>query len=283
MNRTPTAAFFAALVVVSVATVVSVPVGAVSGTDCKLVRHDAFMTETAVEEVNQTGTAASAISNTRAIVTDDTGFIRLHAENPNGYCVKYTVLIHREIVTPAELGEVDSVTGEDTTAQWTAVQNLSTGTLHTEVVFTVSAASNTTFAPNDVRVMSLAWSGKADSTADRVLGDLFGDEKLEQKRYTIDAPNNSSMVTVDLARDGRSIDDWQATYSLNGASHPVSQDPDDAVYYTENGDTVTFHFNDKRATVQFHADPGWFAKASHSWGSWTDGYDRLFKGINLPV
>jgi len=54
---------------------------------CTMVRHTELRTSSAVEAVNETGEAVSRVSNTEVRIRDTTGFVKLDAKNPNGYCV----------------------------------------------------------------------------------------------------------------------------------------------------------------------------------------------------
>ena len=268
--------------VVSVLLVVAsmgAPVGraeSTSSASCSTsVRHDVFRTDAGISTVNETGSATSTVENTKVTVVDDSAFIRLKASNPNGYCVRYVVEISPEIVEPADLGSVESNNGS-VEADWRAAQNLSSGTVYTRVIVTLPAGTSAEFAPSNLRVKSLAWTGEAQKATGGLfsgLGSLFGGEsKLEQRNYEIRAPNTSDATTVPLTNEGNRIEEWQATFRLDGKTRPVSQDAAAPVYYSEGNGSVTFHFNNENAVVEFVAEPTFFDKAGHSWTSyWSSG------------
>lgn len=259
---------------------------AASSTSCgQSATHDAFRTDDAVRVVNQTGEATSTARNTEVRVEDVPGFIRLHASNPNGYCIALTVEISREIVAPADLGEVDSL-DENTSASWKAVQNLSSGALYTQVTFVLPADSTATFAPSTVRVESLAWTGEVKNTSSGIIGSVTslwrGDSDLEQRQYEITPENGEDAITVPLrSDDGRTIDDWQATYTADGRTRPVTQDANAPVYYTESRGSVTFHYNDPAAVVHFTANPTWVERRGHDVDSYASGWGEI--GDWLPL
>jgi hypothetical protein len=246
-----------------------------SGTCSQEVRHDAFRTTEAVDAFNETGQATSRLKNTKVRVTDATGFVRLRASNPNGYCVTYEVLISPEIVSAADLGTIES-NSEEYDADWRAAQNLSSGAVYTRVTFTLPAASNATWAPSSVRVKSLSWTGSAKREGSGVLSGLkgwWGSDKVDQRTYEIEPTRNSSRITVPLEKDGEKIEDWNARYTLDGRTRTVTQDASKPVYYSGGGDSVTFHFsqNATDATVTFVAEPTPVEKVGWSFDSWLSG------------
>lgn len=262
------------------AAVAPAPLGAIESAEAgtnsceQAVTHDAFRTDAALEAVNETGSATSRVSNTKAVVEDDSAFIRLRLTNPNGYCVAYSVEISPEIVEAADLGKISS-NSDDYEADWRAAQNLSSGAVYTRVTVTLPAGSNATFAPSNARVKSLAWTGEAKRKSGGLfdgLPSLFGDEKLEQRTYEVNATKGPETRTIPLSQDGQRIDSWQATYTVNDETRPVTQDAKAAVYYTERGDSVTFHFNDRDATVSFTAEPRSWEKIGHSWTGYKSGF-----------
>lgn len=264
-----------AIVAALTITALAIPAGAraQSSTSCSTeVVHDVFRTSAAVEAINESGQAVSRSMNTRVTVKDVTAFIRLIAANPNGYCVRYTVEIGPEIVSPADLGVIESLEG-NTSAEWRTVQNLSSGSVYTRVTFRVEPGSSVTFAPSEIRVKSLSWTGEAKRRSTGVMStidSLLGRDKLEQRTYRIE-PDESSRVTVDLEHDGRRVDEWQAKYTLDDRTAPVTQDADAPVYYTASDSSVTFHFNDKAAEVTFTADPTAIDKLAYSAESYWSG------------
>lgn len=239
--------------------------------------HDVFRTSEAAETFNESGETSSRAKNTQVTVKDVTGFVRINADNPNGYCVSYTVEISPDIVSPADLGKIEAV-DSDREANWRAAQNLSSGNVYTRITFTLPANESSTFAPSTVRVKSLSWTGTAKQESDGVLDSvrsLWGSDKLEQREYTIEPTDSSSRITVPLSNNGEKIEEWQASYTINDKSRPVTQDAEEPVYYTEGSDSVTFHFSDKAvssgAKVDFTADPTTTDKLGHSAESYWSG------------
>lgn len=251
-------------------------VAATSTATCdQTVVHDTFRTDEAIAEYNESGQVTSRIRNTRVRVEDATGFVRLHAANPNGYCVAYEVLIANDVVSPADLGTVSS-NSEDVDASWRAAQNLSSGVVYTRVTFKLPAGSNATFAPSSVRVESLSWTGSARREGSGVLSGVkswLGSDKLEKQKYEIEPTRNSSRITVPLENDGQRIEEWQATYTVDDTTREVTQDASEPVYYTESTDSVTFHFSDsaRDGHVDFHAEPSTVDKVVFSGERYVDG------------
>lgn len=237
------------------------------------VLHDAYRTQTAIDTVNETGEATSRVQNTKTRVEDVPGFVRLHAENPNGYCVAVTVEISDEIVAAADLGSIAS-NDESVDASWRAAQNLSSGVVYTRVEFVLPPGANATFSPSSVRVQSLSWTGQAKREGSGLFSsvrDWWGSAKLDKSRYEIEPTRNSSRITVPLTKDGERIEEWQATYSLDGEERVVTQDASEPVFYTASEDSVTFHFEDQSASVEFVAEPSPVDKISQSAGSYWRG------------
>jgi hypothetical protein len=182
------------------------------------------------------------------------------------------------------LGDVDS-NGDQYTATWSARQNLTSGTLYTLVEFTLPARSNATCAPPEARIVPLRWSGEAKKNGNSIMetigGLLGGDDDLEQNTYEIDPENTSRVSVGKTGPDGQQIEDWHATYTLEGDRHPVEQDADAPVYYVEHSDRVTFHFNDQRASVTFVANPGPFDSVKYRGRGWLSGWSEI--GDLLPI
>jgi len=257
-----------------------------STADCESAYHTSFRSGSAIAEMNESREATSTVSNTQVTVEDTSGFVRLHADNPNGYCVAFTVEISPEIVSAADLGEIDS-NDDENTAEWRAATNLSSGDVYTQVTFTLSGNDSATFAPSKVRVQSLAWTGEARNASSGLFGNwsLWGSDELKQREYTIE-PTDSSRITVPLQNEsGGEIEEWQATYTADGKTRPVGQDANAPVYYTESTSSVTFHFNDPSAKVTFTAEPTAVEKVSHGATSYWDGWSTIgsFFGAVTPV
>lgn len=251
-------------------------VAATSSASCEqTVVHDAFRSDEAITAYNETGQVTSRVRNTEVRVEDATGFVRLHAENPNGYCVRYEVELASDVVSPADLGTVSS-NSEEHDAKWRASQNLSSGVVYTTVSFQLPAGGNATFAPSSVRVESLSWTGTARREGSGILSgvkDLWGSSKLEKTEYEIEPTRDASRITVPLEKDGQRIEDWQATYTVDGSTREVTQDASEPVYYTESSDSVTFHFSDEARDghVDFKADPSPVDKVVFSGERYVDG------------
>jgi hypothetical protein len=270
------------LVATTVAPAMASTAAAESSSCEQSVRHETFRTSEAVATFNETGEVTSTTSNTEVRVEDVPGFVRLHASNPNGYCVSYVVELSPEIVSPADLGEIES-SDENTTASWRANQNLTSGVVYTRVELTLPANETATFAPSTVRVQSLSWTGTAKQESQSALSSirsLFGDdEKLHKRTYQIAPTSSSSRITVPLENGGQEIEEWQATYEVDGTPRPVSQDASAPVYYTESSSSVTFHFSqeavERGRTVRFVAEPGWLDKMTYSAESYWSGLSVL--------
>lgn len=266
------------MITLSTATPALASAGSLTSETCSQdVRHDAFRSQAAVDAFNETGQATSRLKNTKVRVKDATGFVRLRASNPNGYCVKYEVLISPDIVSAADLGTIESNEGEHD-ATWRAAQNLSSGAVYTRVTFTLPAGTNATWAPSSVRVESLSWTGSAKREGSGVLSgleDFWGSSKLEKRKYEIEPTRNSSRITVPLERDGEKIEDWSARYELNGETRDVGTDASAPVYYSGGGESVTFHFSENAtdATVTFIAEPTPVERASWSFDAWLSGWE----------
>lgn len=253
--------------------------------DCsQSVTHDAFRTADAVQVVNETGEATSVQRNTETTVEDVPGFVRLRARNPNGYCVAFTVEISSEIVSPADLGTVDS-TDDAIAAEWRAIQNLSSGELYTRITFVLPADANATFAPSTARVKSLAWTGQAKNASSgwfTVPSWLGGEGDLEERQYQLEPDQGTDAITIPLeSDDGRRIEDWQATYTYQDRTRPVTQDATDPVYYTETESAVTFHFNKETATVDFTANPTVGESVSHDVKSYGRAWEEIASWVPI--
>lgn len=254
--------------------------------DCSTtVVHDAFRFNEELINATADGAGESISDNTRVRIEQDTGFVRLNATNPNGYCVAFEVHIDRQVVSPAELGEIEAI-NSNTTADWRAVHDFKRDETYTSVEFTIGPDSSARFAPSQIRVKSLAWTGKAEakgsSMFDRLSNFSIGDEpKLEKKTYTFSPSDNdtSSIVTVPLENtsDGRTVTDWQAMYRTPSSDwQPVEQDGNAPVFYrTVDDNQVQFIFNDKSAEVEFVAEPDWSDEAQYQWRGYTSGWDKL--------
>lgn len=280
--------FVVCLLVVSTLSVGIAPTTATPETQCSnMVVHDDYRFDNSTIQQAANGSASSTVSNTKVSVEQDTGFIRVKAKNPNGYCNEVHVRLASEVVPVSELGSIDSIDGNHTTS-WHAVRDFEREETYTEVTFTLGAGEQATFAPSDIRVRTLSWTGKAKSVSSGLFGNLSkynpladDDEPLEQRTYTYSPETNNSTryITVALVNqsDDRRIEDWQAVYKQpDGEWRPVTEESDNAVFYRKmDGENVQFIFNDRDATVRFTANPTRWEQAQHEWTIYRSGSDFL--------
>jgi len=256
-----------------------------SATGCgTTVEYDAFLSDNStVEDIQNNGSASISKKNTRVTVEETDAFVRVRADNPNGYCVRFVVRVSEDIVSPADVGTVSS-TGDQYEATWEAVYDFDANQGHTKVVFGLSAGTqDVTFAPNKARVMSLAWTGDAKAKGSGLLSNLkgaFGGEQdLEKRTYEI-VEGADSTVTIEMQSDEREIEDWQALYRTGNSEYrPIGTDTDDPVYYREKPDgDVAFTFNDA-GRVEFTANPTTTERISHDWTSYWAPYKSSLRGL----
>lgn len=241
-----------------------------------------FNNETVAAAAN--GTATATAKNTEVRVEQAPGFVRVQGTNPNGYCIQFRVRLNASIVSPAELGEITANEG-NISAEWHAVRDFERDVTYTEVVFTLPAGSKATFAPSEVRVKSLAWTGDAksaggslwDSLSDFSIGDP---PTLEQRTYRFNATSDTDTITVNLKNGstGQEVEEWQAMYRTANQTGwtPVSTDSESAVFYRRiDAHQIQFVFNDATGEVRFTANPSVLDKADHSWDAWWSGQDVI--------
>lgn len=245
--------------------------------------YDSFRFDNETVQQAANGSATAAAKNTEVRVEQTAGFMRVHGENPNGYCIEFRVQISPQVVSPAELGSVDS-NDEQVEAGWHATRDISRDETYTEVVFQLPPNSSATFAPSKIRVQSLAWTGTATqqggSLLERVTNFSIGEEPaLRNRTYTFSAENDSEYVTVPLEdpNSDREIKEWTAMYKTAGTDwRPVTKEAGAPVFYREpKPEQVQFVFNDQNATVRFRANPTPLEKAQTSWQSWTSGWSAI--------
>ncbi len=252
-----------------------------------IVVHDDFRFDNETVRSAANTSASSTAENTKVTVEQATGFIRVKAKNPNGYCNEFHVRIASEVVSPAELGEVGS-NNDNETADWHAVRDFEREETYTEVVFTLGAGSQATFAPSDVRIKTLAWTGAAKGAADGLLGNFskyspFDDEEsLDKRTYTYSPESNNSTryITISLVNDssGGQVEDWQAVYRTGGEEwRPISTESDAPVFYRtlDGGENLQFIFNDRDAEVRWTANPTRLEQAKYEWTEYSTGIDIL--------
>jgi len=254
--------------------------------DCSTnVTYDAFRFDNATVDAAANDSATVTAQNTEVRVEQATGFLRINASNPNGYCVEFKVNIAPEIVSLAELGDVESNDG-NRTAGWHAVHDFERDETYTQVEFTLGPGETATFAPSTVRVKSLSWTGEVTDTGsswwESISNFSIGEEEedLEKRTYRFSATNTTETVTISLQNEsiGKVVDEWQAMYRTNNETswRPVSTDSEEAVFYREVDDhRVQFVFNDADAEVKFTARPTRWDKMQHQWESWNAGTDVL--------
>jgi len=263
--------------------------GSSGSSECTPVTVDAFRhSNSTVSELNQTGAATATTQNVDVRVEETESFVRIRAQNPNGYCVRVSVELSSEIVTPAELGNVDAVEPEssDTTADWSAMHSLEDDETYTEVTFRLSSGSpEVLFAPSKLRVESLSWTGSAEKEANSTVSKLkkslglAGD--LQKNKYELNG-TAGDITTVSLrSSDGRTVEEWHALHKTEGSEwKPVGQETDSAVFYTEDNGKVKFHYNNQ-STVKFVANPGVTDKMSYEMQSYQSSIDELID-VELP-
>jgi hypothetical protein len=239
-----------------------------------------FRSSSAVATFNDSQEVTTLESNTRVTVSESSAFVRVAAENPNGYCVSYDVEIDSEIVSPSDLGTVDSV-NESVEADWRAVQNFTSGAEYTRVSFTLPAGTSAEFAPSKARVVSLAWATSAKdqggSLIDSMTGLFAGEQKLDQRTYEITGKSgNRKTVSLTSANSSAEVSDWIGEYrTVDGDWRPLAQDPNSAVYYTQpSKDELRLHYNED-ATVRWTANPTMSETISHQWNGYTTGWEGL--------
>lgn len=257
---------------------------------CSEVTVDAFrVSNSTIAELNKTGSATVREQNVRVTVEETESFVRVRTHNPNGYCTRVSVEISREIVSPAELGEVDAAApeGSNISAEWSAMHSLADDELYTDVTYRAPAGvEGLLFAPSQLRVRSLSWTGEAERDANTTLStlrELIGaKEDLDKSEYEF-APNSSGdTITVSLSSsDGRQVEEWHALYKTeSGEWAPVEQETAAPVFYTEREgeNMVKFHFNNQ-TKVKFTANPGIREKASYQMESYQSSIRRILGGI----
>jgi len=277
----------AVLLLATAAPTLAVPATATTTqSDCSTrVTYDAFRFDNATVAAAANGSATVRAQNTEVRVEQATGFLRINASNPNGYCVEFQVNIAPAIVSPAELGDVESTNG-NRTAGWHAVHDFERDETYTQVVFTLGPGETATFAPSTVRVKSLSWTGEVKDTGsswwESISNVSVGEEEedLEKRTYRFSATNTAETVTISLQNEstGKVVEEWQAMYRTSNASswRPVSTDSQAPVFYRQVDDyRVQFVFNDADAEVRFTARPTRWDKVQHQWESWNAGTDVI--------
>lgn len=250
------------------AALVTTPAAAQSDTeDCEPVVHDRFrLNQDVMHSIDNGSKAVSTVQNTRVSVEQANRFIRIRADNPNSYCVGFTIEIGDDAVPTADVpGSVTSADGQQT-ASWDAVHDFDSDQTYTRVTVTLPPNTEALFAPSADRVVALSWATERMqetgplANLTRGLPVIGAESPLEARQYTLTANESGTrIVTVPLnSPDGSAtVTDWQATYSTDGGNTwtPVSQDSDAPVFYRDLNGSVQFIFNDRDAEVRFTANP----------------------------
>ena len=253
------------------------------------VEHLSFRTDNATVGELSNGSAVSKTDNTRVKIEKADGFYKVHAKNPNAYCVRFVVEVAESAMPPAKIpGDVDSNDGNHS-AQWDSTYDWNASETYTHVEFTLPASSSATFAPNQVRVVGMSWASstttKAQSSWERLKA-RFSDSDVTKKTYHI-TPDTSSVVTVPLTNpdtDER-VEEYHAVYSTDGGESwvTVDTDTDDPVFYqeTNGGDALQFTFNDvdgdgdPDGQVRFTANPGLREDLRNQWDTYWGGKSTI--------
>lgn len=245
--------------------------------------HDAFRFDNATIQAANNGSASSTVKNTQAVLEENDVFVRLTAENPNGYCVEFDVQLGPEVVPSSELGSLQSIDG-NVSAEWHAVRDFDRDETYTRVTFTLAPGESAVFAPNKARIMQLEWLADAKTESDGIIPTIGSywpgeDDDLNKRTYTFGPDQHgSSIITVPLRdqRTDRRIENWQAVYRVDGGRwQPIKTEAGAAVYYQETDDHVQFYFNDQDAEVEFTANPDSLEKAKQEYREYTAGWSRL--------
>lgn len=261
------------------------------------VTHDRYLTNNeSITKLQNGSKVTSTKSNTLTTLVKSGGFWKLHAENPNGYCVAFTVLVSKRAMPPAQIvGGVDA-NDANITATWESVYDFQTGNRYTRIEFTLDPGQTATFAPSGIRVMSLSAATQKPDQArgawENLTSGWFGNKTELKKTYHIN-PNTSSSVDVELThpQTGKPIKEYYAVYSIDGGEtwKEVTTDTTAIVYKRElsSDNRVRFYFSEKavaqNATVRFTANPGISETWRHELDTYTSGIDILkgwFGGSN---
>jgi hypothetical protein len=272
-----------------------------SNDECTDVVHDGYLTdESYVGEYDNTSKISSTSENVKTSIEKTDAFVRVRAENPNAYCVDMTIKVHPDIIPPADVGDLSDTDGE-VQSTWRNTHDFERDRSYTEIKFTLDADSSVLFAPNRIRVHTLAWKDEATSKSgiiDRITSPFGGEKDLEQRSYSLESANGS-IQTVPLENgDGKSISDWQAVFRTNdGTWRPITTDSSDPAFYrvVDNGSAVQFHFDtdeyaDGQVEVQFTANPSDYDKAQYhfrslsaSWSDLTDLDFDIISTVTMPL
>jgi hypothetical protein len=255
------------------------------------VTHKAFRTEQAtVNKVANGSTAKNVRKNTRVSVGETNSFYKIRGENPNGYCVRLVVEIGSEAIPPAEMPGKVYANHADVAATWDAVYDFDTGQSHTEVIFTLPPGSEATFAPSEVRVVSVSWYSSTTEKSRSAWANItsrFTDSPNVTKHVYHIVPGGEGVRTVQLTNPSTDerITEYRALWrpSPDAAWRPVTTDTEDGVFLqeTDGGDAVQFHFQNATAEVKFYANPGVRDKLDYEVKSYVGAWGVLSE-FDLP-
>lgn len=232
-------------------------------------------------------------SHTRVKVAKDNGFLRVTGENPNGYCVRFTVMVHKSVFPPAKLpGDVKSNDGNHT-ASWDSVYDWTNESIYTRITFNLSGGETATFAPSKARVYSINWvtekPEKAQSALSDLVPDVFGDQQVEKTEYVLNASDFNRTtpfpVTVPLRhpQTGDPVEDYLMLYSTDkGKTWRVIPTTTDAPVYQEevgNRTAVRLHFNDKDVRVKMLVNPGVVDQQSAAWATYSTSWRMTVNSV----
>lgn len=258
-----------------------------------IVEHDAFRNDNdTVAALANDGQASSSEQNTDVTIKDVTGFYRLSATNPNGYCVRFHVNISSEAVDPAHIPGGVAATDHDIEAEWTARHDFAADETYTSVTFTLPPATeNVTFAPSKFRVASVAWASEREAKADGILGSLTGDNQdpekdLTKRHYQFNATEDEVPQTISVPLENpqtdESIDDYNLRYSMDGGEtwKPVGTDTSDPVYKreTDDGSQLLITIRDADAEVKMTANPTGIEEVQHDFTTYGGFWSGLLGG-----
>ena len=254
------------------------------------VTHDKFLTDNeSVDALVNGSTVRSRVANTQVTVEESTAFVRINAENPNGYCVDVTVKIADRAIPSAELpGTVESNNGT-VEAEWESIYDWNESRSYTVVNFTLTPGQQATFAPSSIRVRALSWASERTSKGEGLLDNLtrqFEDNPdLKSRHLTLRANETPKAVSVPLTSpDGDSqIEDWQALYTTDDGEtwQPVGEESNAPVYKTYPDDEhVRFHFTEADTRVKFTANPTMTEQLDYQAEANKAGLDRMLDSLS---
>ncbi|WP_227134588.1 hypothetical protein [Halorubellus salinus] len=286
---------------------VAMPAGATPGSQSSSttaacseeVVHDWPLTNATAETFNNSSSVSQVKANTKIRIEHTDSFYRVRAQNPNSYCVHFTVRIHADIIPPTELGSLKSVNGT-TTGEWHDITEFDSQRTYTEIEFTLSGGESAMFAPSEPAVLIPAWRDQQKREAEGLLARVtstldfespFDDdtEDLKAKTYRFSKPNGSDYLTVrlDNRTTNQSIDEWYALSRPAGSEapwDPITQESDAGVFYrtVDGGSKLQFVFNNPNATVKFVANPEAGDKLDYDVESLQRSLYELKESLSLP-